>query len=51
MNRTHQTFSAQEKDKLLREVENSLSRFRRLDAGCEKLDEFGAIGTEGVKGR
>ena len=24
---------------------------RRLDAGGEKLDEFGAVGTEGVKGR
>ncbi len=29
MNRTHQTFSEQEKDKLLREIENVVSRAKR----------------------
>lgn len=28
-----------------------LSRFRRLHAGGEEFDEFGAVGEEGVKSR
>ena len=28
-----------------------LSRLCRLDAGGEKFDEFGAVGTDGIKGR